>query len=214
MALPTIARRLLITGLIITVVTLQNIYPPIDNHSQLWILSTIYGSFQHFLVGMLVADFYICGFAIEFFKQKWLALVALALLLGIFLMPRWEYYHRLNELYWPILLPFMIGGLYYIILRNEIVKKVFSYKFIPIIGGMCYTTYLIHYTVISMLGKFTVQVHLTNYFWPNLLLQFVLLCIPIMAVAAVFYLYVERPFMSKKWVDKLMKKDKKEIAQH
>lgn len=209
MALPHIVRRLIIAVMIVGVVTLQHIFPQMDHHSDVWVLSTIYGSFQHFLVGMLVADFYVCGFAIDFFKQKWLAIVALALLLGIFLMPRWEHYHRMSELYWPIMLPFMIGGLYYIILRNDIVKKVFSYKFVPIIGGMCYTTYLIHYTVISMLGRLTIKVHLTNYFWPNLLLQFVLLCIPIMAVAAVFYLYIERPFMSKKWVDKIMRRDKK-----
>ena len=133
----------------------------------------------------------------------------------MFLMPRWEQTFppfdrpfRLEQLCMGIAFPFLLGLLYYIILHNEIVKKVFSYKFIPIIGGMCYTIYLIHYTVISILGRFTVKVHFTDYYIPNLLLQFALLIIPILLIASVFYLYIERPFMSKKWIDKLMKRDK------
>ncbi len=200
MALPRTARRCLITCLIIFFVVMQNFYPPT--------FLSIYGSAQHFLIGMLIADFYVCGFAIDFFKKQWAAIAAPVILIAMFLMPRWEDSFSMIGLLCALLFPFMIGLLYYIILRNEAVKKVFSYKFIPIIGGMCYTTYLIHYTVISMLGRLTVKVHLTNYYIPNLLLQFVLLIIPIMLIAAVFYLYIERPFMSKKLMDRLMKKDK------
>ncbi len=202
LVLPKTLRRCLITGLIITFVTLQHYYPPSFN--------SIYGSIQHFLIGILIADFYVSGFAIDFFKKKWVAPFALIIFLAMFLLPRWEERANLADLLLAISFPFMIGLLYYIILRNEAVKKVFSYKFIPIIGGMCYTTYLIHYTVISMLGRLTTKVHFTNYYLPNLFLQFVLLIIPILLIASVFYLYIERPFMSKKWIDKLMKKDKKQ----
>ena len=73
---------------------------------------------------------------------------------------------------------------------------------------MCYSIYLLHYTIISALGRYTLQIHLTDYYLPNLMLQTMLLGIPVLVISSVFYLYVERPFMSKKWVDKLMKKDK------
>jgi len=206
-ALPKIIRRLIIVFFIIVFVILQYFYPPT--------FLSIYGHAQHFLTGILLADFYVCGFAIDFFKQKWIALLAPVIFFTMFLMPRWEQtlppYERPfvpGQLCMAISFPFLLGLLYYIILRNEIVKKVFSYKFIPIIGGMCYTTYLVHYTVISMLGRLTVKVHFTNYYLPNLFLQFVLLIIPILLVASVFYLFIERPFMSKKWIDKLMKRDK------
>lgn len=206
-SLPMIGRRLILAAGIVAFVVLQYFYPPT--------FLSIYGHAQHFLIGILLADFYVCGFAIDFFKQKWVALLAPVIFLIMFLMPRWEQtfppFERAfdpAQLSMGIAFPFLLGLLYYIILRNEIVKKVFSYKFIPIIGGMCYTIYLIHYTVISMLGRFTVQVHFTDYYIPNLLLQFVLLIIPILLISSVFYLYIERPFMSKKWIDKLMKKDK------
>ncbi len=200
MALPRNLRRGIVTGLIITVVMLQHFYPPS--------FLSIYGFAQFFLIGILLADFYVCGFATRVFANSWFAPLALLILLTMFLMPRWEDYPRIEQIYLPLAFPFMIGLLYYIILRNERVKKVFSYKFIPIIGGMCYTIYLVHYTVISMLGRVMVKIHLTNYYIPNLLLQFVLLIVPILLISSVFYLYVERPFMSKKWIDKLMKKDK------
>ncbi|MFI5196439.1 MAG: acyltransferase family protein [Chitinophagales bacterium] len=201
LTLPKIVRRCLIASLIIFFVMMQYLYPPS--------FLSIYGSIQHFLIGILIADFYVCGFAIDFFKKGWITPLAAVVFLIMFFMPRWEYYPYPSRLPLAILFPFMIGLFYYIILRNETVKKVFSYKFIPIIGGMCYTTYLIHYTVISMLGRFTVNIHFTNYYLPNLILQFILLIIPILLIASVFYLYIERPFMSKKWIEKLMKKNKK-----
>ncbi len=202
LALPKVVRRSLITFLIVLFVVLQHFYPPP--------FLSIYGSIQHFLIGILIADLYVSGFAIDFFKKSWIAPFAAVILLTMFLMPRWENSASFNLVYFAILFPFMIGLLYYIVLRNQAVKNVFSYKFIPIIGGMCYTIYLVHYTVISMVGRLTIKIHFTNYYIPNLLLQFVLLIIPILLISSVFYLYVERPFMSKKWINKLMKKDKHE----
>lgn len=206
-SLQTLLRRSIVASCIIMFVVLQYFYPPT--------FLSIYGHAQHFLIGILLADFYVCGFAIDFFKQKWVALLAPIVFLIMFLMPRWEQTFPPHDrpfmadlLCMGIAFPFLLGLLYYIILRNEIVKKVFSYKFVPIIGGMCYTIYLIHYTTISMLGRFTVKLHFTNWFIPNLLLQFVLLIIPILLISSVFFLYVERPFMSKKLMDKLTRKNK------
>lgn len=205
MALSKNVRRPLICFSIVFFVLIQHTYPPT--------FLSIYGSIQHFLVGILIADLYVSGYAIDFFKQKWMAIMALIIFIVMFFMPmpilmytqsfQWDI-----SILCAIAFPFMIGLMYYIILRNDIVKKVFSYKFIPIIGGMCYTTYLIHYTVISMLGKYTTRLRITDYYIPNLFFQFVLLIIPILLVASVFYLYIERPFMSRKWLDKLMKKDR------
>ena len=95
-------------------------------------------------------------------------------------------------------------------MKNDLMKRIFSYKFIPIIGGMCYSIYLLHYTIISVLGKITMRIQLTNYYLPNLALQIVLLALPVLVISSIFYLYIERPFMSSKWMDKLMGKDKKQ----
>lgn len=203
LALPALARRILICAAIVFLVEMQYLFPPT--------FLSIYGSSEHFLVGVLVADLYVSGVGVEFFKKKWWAIVAAATLVGMFTLPRWEESRRPELMILAVVFPFMIGLLYSIILRNDIVKKVFSYKFFTVVGGMCYTTYLIHYTVISMLGRFTVRWHFTEYYLPNMLFQFVLLCTAILLIASVFFLYIEKPFMSKKWVDKLLKKDKKSV---
>ena len=200
-------RRSIISIIMVAIILVQHMYPlP---------FRSIYDSLQHFLVGILIADLYVSGFAIEFFKKKWMAIVALVLFLTEFYMPipravAGKHHHPMGtDVLLAIAFPFLTGILYYIILRNDICKKVLSYKFVPLIGGMCYTTYLIHYTIISMFGRFTINLHLTNYYLPNLFLQFFLVSIPILLISSVYYLYVERPFMSNKLVDKLMNRKKK-----
>jgi len=203
LSLPKLIRRAVLLGAIIALIVLQHIYPPT--------FLSIYGSGQYFLAGILLADFYVSDAAAHAFQKKWLAAPAFICLLAILYIP---IYHSsaLVELYSRLALPFLILFFFYIILKNSLVKKVFSYKFVPIIGGMCYSVYLIHYTIISVLGRFTLGIRITEYYLPNLLLQVILLTIPIIILSAIYYYYIERPFMSGKWVDMLMKKNKEEQA--
>ncbi len=201
--LSALTRRSLIAAVMVFFIVLQYYFPP-EPHA----FHSIYENVQYFLIGILIADFYVSDIAKDFFRQKWVALLGLATLLAIFYMPMSHVYAR-ADLPAKILFPFLIGLLYYVVLNNTIVKAVFSFKFIPIIGGMCYTIYLLHYSVISMLGKYTIRIKVTDYFLPNLLFQFGVLTLAILAISSVFYLYIERPFMDKKWVDKLMGRKQK-----
>lgn len=199
LALPKLVRRSIFSVVIIIFVCLQHYYPPR--------YSSLYGFIQYFIIGIMLADFYVSGFGANFFKRAWLAPIPIAIFISIFYIPLWDY------LYLQILFPFAIGVFYLMMLRNNLLRKAFSYGAIPIIGGMCYTIYLLHYTIISMVGRFTIGFHLTNYYVPNLFLQLILICIPILVLSALFYLSIERSFMSKKWIDKLLRrKPKEEIA--
>ncbi len=102
--------------------------------------------------------------------------------------------------------PLCIGLFYYIVMKNDVVKKIFSYKFIPIIGGMCYSIYLLHYTIISGFGRVTIGWKVTDSYLVNLAMQMVVLMIPVLLMSALFYYLVERPFMAGKWTDMLMGK--------
>jgi len=200
--LPAKYIQLLLIGLIVLFVTLQHYYPPS--------FLSLYGSIQHFLIGILIADFYVRGIGTTTLQKKWVLPLAVVLFLLMFLLPVQEESNFWSRLMQSLLFPFIIGLFCYITFINNTLKKIFSYKFIPIIGGMCYTIYLVHYSVISMIGRFTINISFTNYFLPSFFLQLILLVIPVLLVSGVFYLYVERPFMSKKWVDKLMGKKAKE----
>ena len=169
----------------------------------------LYMNIQYFLVGILLADLYVSDFAAAFFKQKWIGYLGIILVAVILYLPTKMTPYFPYSMYATIFIPFVIAFLYYSIMKNDMLKRAFSYKFIPVIGGMCYSIYLVHYTIISLIGRFTMKVHFTNYYLPNLLLQLILLIIPVVLCSTVFYYYVERPFMSRKWMDMLLKKNKK-----
>jgi peptidoglycan/LPS O-acetylase OafA/YrhL len=197
------ARRIILLMATILLIVAQKLSPPTFHN--------LYGFGQYFLTGILLADFYVSDTASGLFNKKWMSAPAVIILATIIFFPiKNEHLPADTVFIFRLCFPFCIGLFYYIVLKNDIVKKIFSYKFIPIIGGMCYSIYLLHYTIISMFGRYTLRLHITSYYLPNLLLQVVLLGIPVLVISSVFYYYIERPFMSRKWMDMLMKKDKRE----
>ncbi len=131
--------------------------PLVSKHLPFW---------QYFLSGILLADIYVSGEAGKLFNRTYMIPVALLCLGCICYLPLGD------SFYGALTIPFLISLLYYIILKNAVIKKIFSYKFIPIIGGMCYSIYLLHYTIVSVLGRFpTLTLSFTRFYLPNLLLQ-------------------------------------------
>lgn len=196
LTLPALPRRVALLGFIAGMVLLQHFYMTPG------LALTIYKFIQYFFVGILLADLYVSGVGTSLAKQMWVAPATLILLTGICVMPIKE------DLYGQLLFPYMIGAFYLIVMRNDAIKSIFSYKFIPIIGGMCYTIYLLHYTIISAVGAVTLKIHLPGGYLPNLFFQLAILSTVILAISSIFYLNVERPFMDKKWMDKLSRKKK------
>lgn len=201
LALPRFSRRAILIVATIGIIIAQWCYPPL--------FLSIYGFAQYFFIGILLADLYVSDAAAALVNKKWVAPLATLCLIAIIYLPIKDELISPAALFTArICFPFLLMLFYFAVLKNSALKKVFSYKFIPIIGGMCYSIYLLHYTIISMLGRFTLRLHITGYYLPNLLLQFLLLGIPVILISSIFYFYIERPFMSRKWVDKLSRKDK------
>jgi peptidoglycan/LPS O-acetylase OafA/YrhL len=202
LALHVTVRRIILLSGITLLIFFQTIYRPL--------FGSIYGFGQFFIVGILLADIYVSNTLAALFNKKAVVIAALACFVSICFMSPIKYTAapQLGGFVYNISLTLLTGLLFYMILKNDLLKKIFSYKFIPIIGGMCYSIYLLHYTIISIFGRYTMRIHLTSYYLPNLLLQIILLTIPVLLISAVFYYYIERPFMSNKWMDMLIKKDK------
>jgi peptidoglycan/LPS O-acetylase OafA/YrhL len=206
LALNVILRRFILLAATVLLIFCQSIYPPP--------FLNIYGYAQYFFTGILLADLYVSDTASAIFRKNWILPLAAICLLLICYLPVKDLTLPTNTLFFlKLALTLLIGIFYYMIFRNDTLRNIFSYKFIPVIGGMCYSIYLLHYTIISIVGSYALRIHFTNYYLPNLLTQIILLGIPVLALSSVFYFYIERPFMSRKWMDKLMKPDKhKEIA--
>lgn len=199
--LPPFTRRTLLLTATVVLVGCQSIYlPP---------FRSIYFYAQYFFMGILLADFYVSDTASQLFGRRWMALLAFAMLAAICYLPfKNESAGRIWFVGMRLIFPALIATFYYIVLKNETMRRMFSYKFIPVIGGMCYSIYLLHYTIISMFGRYTLNIHFTQYYLPNLLLQICLLGLPVLLISSVFYLYVEQPFMASKWTDMLLNRKK------
>lgn len=193
---PALRRSLLVAG-VITMTLLQHAYMP------QFLYFTIYRLIQYFFIGILLADLYVSDTFTSVLKGSWVIPCFIVILSAICVVP------LKTELYAQLLFPFLVGTLYIMIMKNDQIKRVFSYKFIPVIGGMCYSIYLLHYTVISVFGRFTIGLKVSDRYLPNLVFQLVVLSLLALIVSSIFYLFVERPFMDQKWTNKLMKKDPK-----
>ena len=198
LALNKYLRRAILLSASLLLIFLQKFYPPP--------FASIYGFAQYFFTGILLADFYVSDTFPSFFNHKWIIIPAIGLLITIISLPIKANVASADILFitrlcFPFLLEFILLHRF---MKNDQVKRIFSYKFIPIIGGMCYSIYLLHYTIISFLGRFTIRLHITAYYLPNLILQIILLSIPILILSSIFYFYIERPFMSNKWLNILL----------
>ena len=201
-ALGTRPRRLLLIAAIICSVGLQRQF--------VTDFVFLFNYLHLFLTGMLLADLYVSQKFVTLLKKRAMIVPAIICFLGVMFLPI-----RNTTMHWGSLFSItmlqlaMVLVLYYAILQNEALKRVFSYRFVPLIGGMCYSVYLLHYTIISAMGRFTHHLHITEYYWPNFIFQLALFTIPIVLISGAFFYYVERPFMSSHWLNTLMGKFEK-----
>ena len=156
-----------------------------------FIMGTVVKFFCCFGIGMLVTDFYVI-------KQKfllssgWCFLIGIISLLIIVFVPTLTSYIG----YWiKFLFTLMF---FYIALTNKKWKQIFSNKYIAVIGGMCYSIYLLHFGILSVLGKLAerTDLNLSNPLY--IPVYFVLFAVCILVISSIYFLLVEKPFMKLK----------------
>jgi peptidoglycan/LPS O-acetylase OafA/YrhL len=91
-------------------------------------------------------------------------------------------------------------------LHGHVFKRWVSTKWIAIIGGMCYSIYLVHYPIFVIGGR-SIHVHdLIHHYW--LWLWYVALLLSVLLLSAAFFILVERPCMDPTWVRRLASREK------
>jgi peptidoglycan/LPS O-acetylase OafA/YrhL len=88
-------------------------------------------------------------------------------------------------------------------LLGPVSRRIVGTRWIALIGGMCYSIYLMHMIVISAIFGLTRHASHFSSVVVNYLIQLVLLLPPILAVSFVYYLLIERPCMNPDWPSKL-----------
>lgn len=163
--------------------------------------ATIFYYAPFFLAGILAADIYVSsrrsGQAQRAPSLCWDAVALLGWpLVWLPMTPELEH----------VLMPFLLPLLMLSAFRGRIMSQLLSFRWITNIGGMCYSIYLLHFRLISLVDHFTKPMHIGKSFVGYLSLQALLVIPPVLAVCTVYFLLVERPCMARNWPQTLRDK--------
>lgn len=101
--------------------------------------------------------------------------------------------------------PWLMGVFFASVLRGVILSKLLTWSWVPVIGGMCYSIYLLHARVISiLLYKLFGHMELTGNFMADYFIMGSVIVPATIVVSAVFYALIERPCMDPAWPGKII----------
>ena len=189
----TIQRRSLIVGMIVVALLFQAFVMPSDSYR---LSRSVLNFLQYFLFGFLLADVYLVD---------WRSSPEPSLTWDVVSLVGWPLLPILlpSEPFSRWALPAWAFLLCCAAFRGRWSHRLFSIPFITTIGGMCYTIYLLHYQIISFVGRYTARWHATPSLGAELLRQFALLGPAILLVCAVYFAFIERPCMRPDWPQRL-----------
>ena len=153
-------------------------------------------SVQYFLAGLLLADIFVLD--LPHMRTTWLWDVAgFAALIYMYGMGHDVYAAH-------VLLPFVFFVLCLAAMRSVLLRKFVSNPWIAVIGGMCYSIYLLHFALMAAFFKATRKLIVVRFdFLANYAIQLAVVGIPILLCSILYYKLIERPCMDPDWPSKL-----------
>ena len=183
-----LTRRLTLVGAIFLFISLQSYFG-------WWVAPykmTILGQMQHFLIGFLALDFFLFDWRNNARKSTWLDIAAIACL---FIMAyTWTTEYWKNLVFATSLFVIFVAAF-----QGNLFRKFLSTPWVAIIGGMCYTIYLVHLPLMELLILGTKNIRLTNYYMVNMIVQMLIIVPIILIFSSIAFYYLEKPFMKKDW---------------
>lgn len=159
----------------------------------------IFSYFTNFITGILFAWLFLSKN--EFFRVKktfWDFIGMAGLLLTfIFYKPQADIIN--NILFNTGIFMFMVAAF-----KGTYFNRFFTLPFVYVVGGMCYTIYLLHYAFLHLLLKYTSVLQTGSGYLPDLFLQFLIAIPAILLVSGIFFLLIEKPCMDKRWPVRMM----------
>jgi peptidoglycan/LPS O-acetylase OafA/YrhL len=190
------ARRMLLVALIIAfpiIAYILNGFPRVN--------LSILSAGHYFLTGFLLVDIYLTEWGQNPVKS-W----------------RWD---LVSVLAWSaiVVLLYQGGGDFIVIptffaylaaFKGVMSNRFFCQPIIYIIGGMCYTLYLYHYSVISAIGHLLINVEFLNQLplWLEIGVASLVIVPAVLLFGTIMFILVEKPCMRKDWYIRLMERFK------
>jgi peptidoglycan/LPS O-acetylase OafA/YrhL len=165
------------------------------------LLNSIFYYFTFFAVGTIYAAAHLARPTIFFNGNKKIMFDALGIasILCLFYFYKPQQY-LLNTLFFNV----GVFGLFLSAFRGKLFNWFFTRPIIYLIGGMCYSIYLLHYALFSMLMPLTIKLSIHHGYWADLLVQACIVFPIALIICGIFYLLIEKPCMNKDWPSQLM----------
>lgn len=156
--------------------------------------SSVLAYFSNFLVGIVFAWWYLAR-PDYFQKRAYIAdILGVACIFGQFYIYKPQHIWHNN-----ILFNFFVFGFIFCTFKGCLLNQFFTKSWVYIIGGMCYSIYLLHYAFLHLLVKYTALIPSTGEYLLDLLVQILVSLPVILIVSAIFFLLIEKPCMNKNW---------------
>lgn len=196
---PVLRRTVIITLILASILHRHFNYEWIED----WHLrKSILMHFHEFFIGFLLTEVFIVNWQNGSVSKSFLwDLIGIAAMAALFV---WNDPFHLSETFIFTTSLFLAFAS---IFRGPLLNRIYSNPMIVIIGGMCYTIYLLHYALIAFLAERTQL--LFNDEWSyaaNLGVQALAILPVVLLVSAVFFALIERPCMDRDWPVKLKAK--------
>jgi peptidoglycan/LPS O-acetylase OafA/YrhL len=151
--------------------------------------ATLLGHLPHFLIGMLAADLYRFPIkAIQEFKFWDLLFPVFALLMAF----TWT-----EELLKSMVFEFALLGVFLSAFYGRLIHRFLSISWVAIIGGMCYTIYLIHLPILEGFYSFVGRFGQWSGYFGQLSIT-LSIALPLLFLCSIIaYRWIEQPFMKK-----------------
>jgi peptidoglycan/LPS O-acetylase OafA/YrhL len=169
-----------------------------------WYSETIYqvrvisllNCIQYFLGGILLCDLVLLN-SNEIRRADGIAMFLLGVLFLIFLVtvPHVSSPNILLKIASPI----SITAFYLIVFGNTWWNRFFSFNVLTLIGGMCYTIYLLHTSIISGVGRLAADRLIASNYFLYFGIQALVYLAAILVISAIYFLLVEKPCMKRDW---------------
>ena len=163
-----------------------------------YLTKSLFAYWYIFIIGIIVADLYLKSK--NFLSGNKYILFDLLGLVSLFYIITLSGFQSLS---YKLFIFICYALLFVSIFKGRFLNKIFTNKWITIIGGMCYSIYLVHYAVtFFMMQSFTKNFFAYNY-TADALIQSVIIIPFILIASVIFFVLLERPFMDIKWPQKM-----------
>lgn len=192
----TVQRRSVIVGIILLSLLHRNFnYEWIE---QWHLRKSLLMHLHEFFIGFLVADIYLTTWKGNVSKTWVWDLAGIAAMASLFV---WNDPLHIDH---DLIFSASLFVAFVSIFRGSLLNRFYSNPFIVIVGGMCYTIYLLHYAMIAFLAGGTEFLFREGWSYAsNYWVQALVILPVVLGVSAVFFALIERPCMDKNWPAKL-----------